>query len=147
MTAPLLDAAALASMRALQEANMPSEVDLIGYMGVRATGARETRTRVLLTTVPCRLVNTGASLPIKAAQPTPSAAFMLIMPIDTDSTAAELATVRGVTDGIAWTLDLVLKGEPEPRSYSATHRLLADLATVTAVTPEVVATVEVSTTP
>jgi hypothetical protein len=148
MSGPVLSHSALAQLRRLQNANMPSECDLVGYDTTRASGGRETRTRVLIATVPCRLVNLSATLVVRGEQPTPAATYMLVLPEGTDIAMARLATVRGNTDGVAWSADLELGAPLEPRSYSASVRVYANLVPVvsSADTP-VVATVTVSDTP
>jgi hypothetical protein len=143
MTAPLLDAHTLAQMRALQEANMPSTCDLIGYAETRAAGGSPKRTAVVIATTKCRLIVNAASLPIRGAQPEPTATFLLLLPATVDTTSAERAVVRGSTAGVAWEVALTLAGVEEPRSYSASRRLLANLAPLTTNVLEPIASVEV----
>ena len=144
MTAPLLSADTLASFRAIQDANMTSECDLIVFATTRGPGGVTDKTAVVLATVPCRLSLLASSDPLLAAQPTSEGQFTLTLPAGTDTAGVERATVRGTTKGIAWTQALRITGIDEPRTWSASRRLRAERATDTVIATPLVGSVVVS---
>jgi hypothetical protein len=132
MTAPLLNDATLAQMRAMQSANMLSACDLVGFTDTRGPGGTTVRTPVLIATVKCRLSLASSALPIVAAQLTPDAQFLLYLPFATDLVGVERMIVRGPNaDAPTWEVQLEDSGTDEPRTFSASTRVRAKLASST----------------
>lgn len=144
MTAPLLDAATLAEFRTLQESSMPSVCDLIAFATSRTATGGTSLTPVIVATVPCRIGRTAGIILVNAEQLTPEASFTVYLPAATDTTGVQRLTVRGMTDGVAWSAQLVVTGTDEPRSFSAVRKLQAKLATDVITPPPAVATVVIT---
>ncbi|MEO7102869.1 MAG: hypothetical protein ABI119_05985 [Gemmatimonadaceae bacterium] len=148
MAGPLLDDATLAEMRDIQESNMPSEADLIGFSTSRDPGGVTLRTPYIAATVKCRVTLVGAAVVVLAQQFTPTADFVLYLPMGTSTTGITRLTVRIVDQlGTLITREMNVSGTPEPRSYAASRHIYAKLATDTLVPPPAIGTVIITETP
>lgn len=144
MTAPLLDANTLADFRSMQAGSMPSTCDLIAFAQARTATGGTGLTPFIVASVPCRLYQPSGLIVVQAEQLTPTGSYVVVMPADTDTTGIQRLTVRGVTDDVAWSVQLVVTGTDEPRSYSASRRLRARLATDVITPPALVETVVIT---
>lgn len=135
---PLFDANTLANYRALQEENMIHECDLIAFGKSRTATGSTNLAPFITATVKCRLAIEDAALVIQAEQQTRQADYMLYLPIDADLTHVERITVRGASKGVPWIIELDDVKPIEPRSYSASKKVRASLATDTLTPPPLV---------